>query len=1603
MNSLKLKHLLKGIIYLDIINLENKLSAVDRNEMFFNNDYFIDLSQVRFAELSAITQLSLIIETFLKKDYNVYIALPTVSLTEKEITSKSYSEEQKLRYLNQRKKVNNFLKTTGFVNAIREISRIYKKEILITEDYNFEKEFEIEAFKDAFSVIFQTKSIEYNNYKFIYPLEWIDCNKGVEDFSIVANKIDTILGNPERGLDSLDVDGIKNVILSELIKNVNEHSDTNYALLSIGLIKSISLFGDHKNKKENPIEAEYIKWVEKDNVETQVEIYFGDTGKGVLTKEFEAKYLEENLSKTKLDQLEWAYKKWSTRKNDEIRRGTKGLYRIQRVVNKYNGLFHIRTEKLDGGFQKGGLIEEEWICRKSEYSFEGTFIQIKMCPFSEARKFRFTLVKNKKKKWKTVQYNPKLNADFIDNFKKDIRNSENLLVILYLKDLIDLDAINIVEKYLPEFSYESHPCPVVLYILSNLKNVTIQTLTESANAAITKKTGDSVLQEFVGKDAEEVYDPVLVIGDDNNVFWYGGNQNLIDLLNESSKNRATEVKLSKLNTYVNLPHDIKSRIRLHLETDTKLVNVDNEEELTFNFTNLNTFFKNEITKKIRETSSKKDYKYCTPKLEITENWLDVKDLLKNNEYGYALTLYLKFKKYAESQKKEGINIFNNTIKERNEDTEKECYILIDHKQQKELAKSFATLYGIKHKNIKNVSEDINPNVPRRTKLFKEESNVIVLTTIISSSETIRRLVKYVKRDSAFPISVLCICNYRRYDISNVETWDEKTNIISVYQKNQKEAIRHDKNNDYFKSKSKSLNIPLRYKSPEFSDEKRIGPNDYNIEIDSDLRSHLVSIKALHYNHIGIYKDRHFTFYLEKVKILKIKSIIWSKFEDSINFWKNNNNIKNFIIYVPKTLINEKRNINPFYYFLKTLSNDVIIFDELPNIINQQNIVFIDFGIISGKSINKLITKCSQVENLFVCLLFDQSKNNEFNFYKRINTLNNELIFEETVPTKFEISYLYKLSLGYFTSENCPICDHITALEKYKLHQEYMFKFSEDRQDRLKLIDSEELSNSEFPYDFYYSIKTQDHELSSELILKMFELKSLLEKAKFNTQIRIMVFQYIYEIYNNIETYINVSDSRLYALIYYLSHEVNWLQKEPLIFRDLRLMIAEIAYKISVINIAELSKKLASTNICTTTPEKLSIRYKYSAISLLRSTNKLLFCESISEILISAFDGKILSDNLTQNTFYHTISLFQNKYNKSKKYFEAIENQLKLFRNTNPILSILQKVTLEKIENINKQTFKKLEIQSIKTDSELIKLLKKEKEYHYDSQHHPQPESALGNIKLNNFSTPGLLDIKVNKEDSPFYTLFKQKISNIINDWRSVSYFIESTILPYTMKFSDKLVNSYTFRSVYFLDEVLSIIRNNKKNGLLEEFSLIVNKIALDPLYYFSINQKYDHLHGIIFSKIIKEESRLFDFLVQFPTNLMEIIGVKFEKPFPLIDISNKCDNMLVFYPRIRLLQDFQLIIDNIHRRLNEDKKSLKYDEGIYDKIDFKIKIWTEDNFIVLEVSYDSTDKKNEANPRQGGLTDIKEELMKFGGDCDFDTKTKHDGWFYITLKYLKYE
>ena len=1287
--SNKIKHFLKGIKSLTQVELEERLFEKNIDSFITNTNtekkyLFFDLSQVGWISINAAFQLCLVIEKLKKNNQKIFIALPYMKSTEDELESKAFSTDIKEKLIENRRKANKFLKVVNFDKAALCEHLADKKEVLISEDFQFSKG---ELNPEYFNSVFYAQKDKYERtqeyyYGNIIPFQWI--NQDDHYYDRLSKQIEFFLKKEDRGLQHIDVLSLKNVILTELMKNLKEHagSETKHALFSLGLInsKSISLQKDINNRSVHSriIENDFLEGIIKSKINSLIEIYFGDTGKGICNEKLLKKYNINYNTQYKIQSLHtqkkllrWSFDKWSTSKDEELR-GTKGLYRIHRIVNKYNGIIHVRSKETDGGFQKGGKLESEWINNENTlYNHPGTFIQIKLCPQKEFIKYNMVTDSSRKnrKKWKAVTYLITPDSAKVGNFKKwfvDILQGEyDNAIIIFQPDKYEVDIKSFFERIFLEISELRHPKGIILYTAISIGKDNLEGIVDSTNERIKRENKGSTTPENLTPDIETIYDPVLVIGEDNSILWFGGNQSINEILNEMYNYETSSYpqKITQLKCFSKLRLEDQTEIFKYLQNDSSFFAISKNENILFDFTDIISLYEHILEEDIKtHKNSVRGKEICSPKLDICKKWIDISKILDtSNSTGYALALYT-------------IMLNRNLL---NEIELKNTYLFIDHVQQNRLAVEMIRLMGIQENMIINLSEDIDKDLPRRTKLFNENDYVIILTTVIASSETIRRLVKHVYRDKAKPLAIICLINNRKGKFSNIlRTWNQDININSIISDNQpieqKEEEYHLKNENEIKSLSDSLknDIDLMIYSPEY----KICENHTQLfELKDKLKSLFIRTKSLHYNHYGKYNDRHFTFFLHKSKILKDK-IITTEIASKIAYWAKTQKIMGTYTIVLPDKNNTPLKLCIGSFDLKEKIEKVIEFsDFIKKDHKPDNVVFFDFGSLTGNTINKIISSNPCKENLLIITIFSQFKGQEKEFYSKIKKIECEFIEKEDNTAKqlsifdkekkvskdINISYitLYDLPIFFYQSQHCPICQHIESLDSYKLTKsKYLKSFSVDRKLRLKIKDYNHIPD--LPIDPYGSLNNiEEHRMSETLIINMYVFKCILDSSISLTRSRIDLFNKIYSIYENREKLVKVPDSEIYALIYLLSYEVIWLQKEPLIFHNFRYMIYSISKYISTYDINELTE-IFSKGLTKRVGYNLATRYKYAAISVFRSSNKFYFCKNLFNILSSSVIVDKIGDNIFQNTLYHINSIHMNRYNNSDIYFKDIGEQIK---------------------------------------------------------------------------------------------------------------------------------------------------------------------------------------------------------------------------------------------------------------------------------------------------------------------------------------------------------
>lgn len=1701
---------------LDQVLSENYLKDVDKNP---NVQCFFNLSQVRFAQLQAITKLTLIIARCLEKTkFPILVAFPTVNFTRKELNVLTRKPEISAirENVQKRKNANLFLKTFRFDKVLLDIARTFPdKSVLFTESFEFATTQDGKELEKAIDESFTKRPLTYqsyknsSNYRCICPLTWITCKN---DATVEAHcnqsmfeDVEKILGHSEKGLDPLDAEAIKNVVLPELIKNVREHSRTSHAVLAIGLIATKSILRSEKSfissklalsKRVNSnIETPYLNWLSEHQnnsaqTKSQVEIYFGDIGVGILTNNLKEKYLRdceylrENRERVPSleDQMKWVYSRWAAEKTKldeeghqlcEIRSGTKGLYRIRRIIRRYEGIFHITTASrtgyvYDSIYRDFGTSRQEnvWeFTQQRQYGFEGTFVQIKMCPFSKATKFRFVMDNETvNTKWEFCDYLIELDksgepvfreTDFSNKIKElhnnlyginRDQNIEDACIVIFidlcrLKENCTGDPYRKIKKFIHQkfeyFSLYGHPASIILVLSGHLVS---NSILEAELSSLTDKLSQRMKNVEARSDKlmhnEHYYAPVMVIGENRKVFWFGGHKESISFLN------------SKTNELDKIPEEYEKNKKLFFSSEIvcddiekirimKALHADGATDLLYHFHNVSKIFQNGL----KEHYTHNKGLFCSPSLEIINHWFEVEDFFSNNRkvnsLKYAWLLSLRIEQFFNDSK--------NSNKEENFDY-RSAYLLIDHSQHQLLAEEFARLTGIPQTNIRNLQRDIDPSVPHRVKLFPKKSNVILLTTIISSSETARRLVKVVRRDSAVPKCLLCLYNRRiKEHPDQLSTWNDDTTILAIWEK---EKSAQDKNlletvsipdgmmskivqekkklDEYFNDDGTDKQYgKLTVKSPQYESENAPieQPKDWVI-----LRDWINKSSALHYSHVGIFNSRHFTFYLDKQKLLKFEpnNPSWKNLKKEIEDWRcfHDINSDDFSLYLPDNLFSFDWKESSFYRYLCTLCSEsqIHILDKNKETIaqnwNKKNIVYIDFGILSGTSITSFATEAMNrgAANMLACILFEQSNSSLIRFFPHINRLaycandkvslsNSKLEdksdvdgytgylpfeeFEEFKPStplvltmKITIRYLFNFPLTYFTSELCPLCEHQKALEKYMIDIPYLIQFSEERQQRLRLLSVQEIAQRS-PSDFYYTKNEEGFAMSSEFIWKMFELKCMLEYAAKNTHARIRLFKHIYRIHEELDIQLKNPNSELFALLFFLAHEVYWFQRDPLTFRKFRILLGRIAKAVAGCPITTLKKyfcenKEHEINI-SGRPLNQATRYKYAAVSVLRSSNKKLFCENVRTMLVSASrpameeeedigtQTTVFSNNIVQNIYYHIISLCRNKYNTSLLYFEILKKQLpdeeiksigsNNFSSDQQTAGAMIRLQIEKAlwRILYPSTSIFDDIRHLKTSFE-----------NYKQRPHPQPCEYSRNF----MARPSL---------KTWYPLLK-----ILHEIR---LFARRNKLIYIPEDLTLLELAEWNEAEKAIEQINKIIKDAEKNA---NINLSDDKSFLD--YGKKINSFFINFAGQYGEEEDSVVKRWIDDMV---TNFYDALEIVFPRKqfINRHDIDNG-NNMEFFFPLSYLINCLYHVKSNMIKR-KISNKSLE-EINIFTQISNE-----ETDNIRIIFKYDSI--YEEEKNHDGGLTQFKKRFKFFDASLEWHQPSEIDPYFKITMIFKAYE
>ncbi|MBP6236528.1 MAG: hypothetical protein KA536_10315 [Saprospiraceae bacterium] len=1435
--------------------------------------------------------------------------------------------------------------------------------------------------------------------KKIIPLIWI---KKTDTNTINKDYIKSQLGDT---ISQNDAEDIADVIVYQLIENVANHSKREHALICATVQKY------PPNKTEHYYEKKFFTSSPLDNEETFLELVFGDSGEGIIAT------LKSNpVYQVKSDQfvIQESFDRWSSKKPylsvyDYIERGTRGLYKIRRIAQKYDGMVAVRSNVFYFGHDD--LFGEDIDPHNELCRFNGTIVIVRLLPKRKTvLKYNPSFSKQiDSKVWDRVLIKYDDEKIEKESFKEIAEKAPNNLLISISHDLSKEYKFEFLKNIIKELTYLRHPNLYIIYgIPKHLGSNSIKGLINKI---------DIEIKNEISKDKNKKSDPVIIIESNAEMHIVGTNDFSAELFESLIK-----PKINKIN------YDYTNVIE-HLKQDPLFL-IDNAEiSLAINQSEVIEYLRREILILIKNEIEKNKV-IISPNLKKLRGWLNVKEIFNRYRNEIVISFAALWNKRLDWPGKTDKIIDETQVKINNI---KNVKILVENENEVELGQMLLNFLNIplnkEYSTIVVLSEEFDQKRQRRVELFEKTDEVIILTSIVSTKETCTKLLKSVLRSNATPVYIFSLL-YMGDICEEIEVWSQNVRFASVFEYN---LLL-----DVGTTEASQVIQPKTFKPDPISLE------NITFKIDAELRNRILESRSLHFSHIGKPNDRHFTFYFSATRFLdqknfgyknpkSIEDFIWDKFRKVILNWLIENKLSEKVQKDDKNNTNDEKHKIEIWYSEQEFKTGhpaqkigeiicnklrynydvtLVSISRTPHITKEnkkcKNVIIVDWGVMTGGSLNKYRLKAlhSGVENLLFCIFLNQMNSIEKEQVQVVSNLKNS-----KNDLKISSEFIYDFPLTCFeSSEECSICGIREDLYKFDIEGGLLSEFAYSRRQALK-IKPRILTNNE-PNDPYSQVSESPILMDQEFILTMFEIKTLLQKCENDTNARLLLkvmllkilesnpelivqdeennrIDFGYQYYKFIGQYGNIDILKDYifdsrennsfpnALIYFLSLEIYWIQRAPLNTSEVRTLLTQIC---KIIILEEIEQK-----------DDEKVRNKFAAITVLRSCDKSMFIDSLSEMVKSNFTSSFESNSIKENIIYHSISFAKKGYHSSddiiKKLDEQYENICKSLDHQNSYYKDFNRARWQinnfAIEALVKRNAGKLTKSAIV--KECLMIFEGEKKYNLDH--------SLFTLSIINATLP------INLKGKAFLNFNK----NYRNDWNRIINFISPITLFLSnlssIIFSEhsrlrnyrKYLNLYqrsNMKDIYeILDDITKIsdLENYQKNDITIKYNTLLNEI---------IELFHSRDDGVKISKI--EE-----FLNLLHVNIEEIID-KVSKKYSIIKVNkgkgeNKVNelNINVFY-NFELFEEFieQIFSNALERKIT----------SLVPIIDIRLTEKNIDRIIVTFIVKNTQDQKNSISNYKiagGGLQKHKDLSNLYEGKI-LSSKSDDDD-FIITAEFLKYD
>jgi hypothetical protein len=1291
-----------------ILDLHNKLSLRNWERALFRHPYtidegwtkrlkseglIIDLSKVGWIEPAALVRLVLFIEGALLNGAGVSLRLPLKRPTRAEQLiikggeqSRNKNEREKARYtakgVQRRKDAAKVLDRMRLLEALSHPHlATFKNSLAVIENYDWSMSAEdqipqLRTLSHSENQVRDASTPWY--FRIAYGLQWISAprsERGKETIDHLAevNVLADILAHPSGRVLAADGQTLAYVFLKELVENSVDHSGREFALVAAwSRPNSVNL----KDSEILKCEQNFANWCKGYPL---LEVVVGDSGTGIPStlrsaykQQREPSALPEPGQSEDDHILAWSFDKWSSRFPGDRRRGTRGLYRVERIVQKYDGCITLRSESSFVGIDSGFASPPSFIFEKKRLARSpGTIVHARL-PVMMAERMperimipplhqaTFEVLECYDRDWKNGAEAIKRVLNDVVAACRKVSTQRRPACVIADFGFATMER-RTLEQLLRELIEIAHPVSIVV---ANIKGPSWESSKETIHSLAEQLNRDgSLVSSAEAPDALHVKDAILFKHAYGRFAWVGVRESIGSYLNSLwEKGTMSSKELSKICPDVD---DRNQLLRQFAEAYHVATRTDGGGGLSLKFN----------SEDIQEQLCKHTEDRVKKIIDLGDSPAVLRGVCRTPSLGIVKRFVNIFPLIRQIGLERATGILaQKTLRLREVEDAEKIQIIANWKTDRQILDSFRrNLIGTIHRPI---DIEISQVSPRDLPVIPEESLVILFTGVILTGDSATNLLSQVIRARRTKAIVVSVVDGRLRGGEPLRALGHSIKTVSLAEMN---MVASEAERVTAEKEGTLINISPLSHLPE----KYIGQRSDATHGDRLLRDMIDEEDALYFNHIARPNGRHFCFYLDAFKLLGaldtadptsishkgmglIRSISSSidaniSSKTSIDLICIPNFPRSEKPSAAEIIANELGSLYRADINAITPTGDLIPLikhplagtrgQRLPEQLELlgtskpktsrvfKNILIFDWGALTGKNLRDSIRFASKVgvENILAIIFLSHLPFEDEEFLTSIQGVesSNSHVTSENGEdrhrwTRVQVKFLRRFPLQSYDRLSCPYCRQIERLnnEEALFATDLLQDFLEEAKLRLRPRTLQEVR--------------EEHQRISEVgpdngdpdwhITEIAEIRTWLDKARDSTRVRHELYLKLCS--TEVQSRRGDSLAKLWrkSLILLLALEWTWLKQEPLNFSLFKRQIADLALQ-------------------QTLDESCSVDDRREAIVVLRTTSK----ERFAKHLPALFRALISSHELTPQLLYGAFTYLHRDYLMTESLRPLVES------------------------------------------------------------------------------------------------------------------------------------------------------------------------------------------------------------------------------------------------------------------------------------------------------------------------------------------------------------